>query len=111
MNERKLHLAKKVALITGASRGLGRAMALRFAEEGASVAINYVKNRQQAEEVAQQIRSSGGSAITIQADVADERSVQPMVETVLKEYGRIDVLINNAGVSLTSPTILDASWA
>ena len=110
MSERKLRLAKKVALITGASRGLGRAMALHFAEEGASVVINYMKNRQQAEEVAQQIRSSGGSALTIQADVADERPVQQMVETVLKEYGRIDILINNAGVSLTSPTILEAHW-
>jgi 3-oxoacyl-[acyl-carrier protein] reductase len=69
-----------------------------------------MKNRQQAEEVARQIRSSGGSALTIQADVADERPVQQMVEIVLKEYGRIDILINNAGVSRTSPTILEAPW-
>ena len=110
MNERKLRLAKKIALITGASRGLGRAIALRFAEEGASVAINYVKNGHQAEEVAQQIHTKGGSAITVQADVAEEGPVQQMVETVLKEYGRIDILVNNAGVSRTSPTILEAPW-
>ena len=110
MSERKLRLEDKVALITGASRGLGRAIALRFAEEGASVAINYVKNGHQAEEVAQQIRSKGGSSITVQADVAEEGLVQQMVETVLKEYGRIDILVNNAGVSRTAPTILEAPW-
>ena len=111
MSEKKLRLANKIALVTGASRGLGKAMALRFAEEGASVAINYERNCLQAEEVAQQIRSSGGSATLVQADVAEEESVQQMVATVLKEYGRIDILVNNAGVSRTSPTILEAPWS
>ena len=110
MTQQKLRLGNKVALITGASRGLGRAIALKFAEEGAAIAINYEKNRPQAEEVLRHIRLLGGSAILIQADVAEEGQVQKMVETVVREFGRIDILINNAGVSRSFPTILDSPW-
>jgi 3-oxoacyl-[acyl-carrier protein] reductase len=107
MNRR---LEKKVALITGASRGLGRAMAIRFAQEGAAVAINYCKNRDAAEDVVKAIASAGGKATAFQADVASSGEVQEIVEAVLKMYGAIDILVNNAGVSVPAPTLMEASW-
>jgi 3-oxoacyl-[acyl-carrier protein] reductase len=103
-------LEKRVALITGASRGLGRAMAIRFAQEGAAVIINYCRNRDAAEEVVKTIVSSGGKGTAVQADVANSGQVQEMVEAVLKMYGSIDILVNNAGVGIPSPTLIDASW-
>ena len=111
MNERRLRLTEKVALVTGAARGLGKAIALRFAEEGAHVVLNYEKNREKAEAVVRHIQSRGGSASAVQADVSDESSVQRMVETVQREQGKIDILVNNAGISRTAPTILEAPWS
>jgi 3-oxoacyl-[acyl-carrier protein] reductase len=110
MTNRTRRLEKKVALITGASRGLGRAMAIRFAEEGAVVAINYCKNGELAEEVAKTIVSSGGKAVALCADVAKSDEVQKMVEAVLAMYGSIDILVNNAGVGVNAPTLMEASW-
>jgi 3-oxoacyl-[acyl-carrier protein] reductase len=109
MPKGKLRLENKTALITGASRGLGRAIALRFAEEGASVALNYMKNQELAEEICRRVVSSGGNAMSVQADVADRAQVDQMVETVLRQFRQIDILINNAGVSIPS-TLLQASW-
>jgi 3-oxoacyl-[acyl-carrier protein] reductase len=109
MPKGKLRLENKTALITGASRGLGRAIALRFAEEGASVAVNYMKNQKFAEEICSRVVASGGSAMSVQADVADRAQVDQMVETVLRQFRRVDILINNAGVSIPS-TLLQASW-
>ena len=109
MVERKLRLENKIALITGASRGLGRAMAVRFAEEGASLALNYMKNQELAEEICHRVVSSGGRAICVEADVSDRVQVNQMVETVLRQFRQIDILINNAGISIPS-TLLQASW-
>jgi len=108
MAEGKPRLENKVALITGASRGLGRAMAIRFADEGASIAVNYVKNRELAEDVCRTIQVVGGKAISVPADVADLSQVEAMVAKTLKEFGRIDILVNNGGISIPAP-FLDAS--
>jgi 3-oxoacyl-[acyl-carrier protein] reductase len=110
MKPTKPRLGEKVALITGASRGLGKAMALRFAEEGASVAINYLNNQDMAEEVRQAIVASGGKAICVQADVAQPAHVDRMVKTVVRELGPIDVLVNNSGIAKPGP-ILEVSMA
>jgi 3-oxoacyl-[acyl-carrier protein] reductase len=92
-----MRLADKVALITGGGTGMGRATALMFAREGASVAVNYSRSRDEAEEVVAQIRGGGRKAIAIQADVANEAEVAAMVRRVQEEFGRLDALINNAG--------------
>ncbi|QNP47112.1 SDR family oxidoreductase [Diaphorobacter aerolatus] len=88
----------KVALITGGSRGIGAATALLAASQGWTVAINYVRHAHAAEEVARAVRSTGGKAITIKADVSVEADVVTMFETLDHEVGRITALVNNAGV-------------
>ncbi len=105
MAAKKRRLENRTALITGASRGLGRAMAVRFAAEGAAVAVNYVVNREAAEQVCRTITQAGGKALSVQADVADESKVKQMVATVIKEFGRIDILVNNAGLLLAAPLL------
>lgn len=92
-------LSGKKALVTGASRGIGRAIALRLASEGASVAVNYNGSEAKAAEVVEQIRAAGGTAFAVQADVADAASVAAMFDTVLKEFGGLDILVNNAGIT------------
>jgi 3-oxoacyl-[acyl-carrier protein] reductase len=92
-----MKLKDRVALITGAGTGMGRATALLFAREGASVAVNYSRSRDEAEEVVAQIRGDGGKAIAIQASVAKEVEVIAMMRRVEQEFGRLDALINNAG--------------
>ena len=88
---------EKIALVTGGSRGIGRAVALALAAEGIAVAVNYVKEKEQAEEVCELIRAKGGKALAIQAHVSVSSEVQSLVETVDKELGTINILINNAG--------------
>ena len=88
----------KVALVTGASRGIGRAVAIELAKEGATVAINYAGNVVAAEEVKNIITDMGGKAMIVQADVSDEQAASEMVEKVIAEFGQIDILVNNAGV-------------
>lgn len=100
-----MRLKDKTALITGASRGLGKAMAEQFAAEGASVVVNFCLNEESANNVCRAIADSGGKALPIQADVADASSVARMVEESLRTFGKIDILINNAGRFITS------SWA
>lgn len=100
-----LRLENKAALITGASRGIGRAMAMAFAGEGAAVAVNYATHRRLAEEVCQAIASAGGRALCVQADVGKAEQVEPMVQEVLREYRRIDILVNNAGLLTLEPTL------
>lgn len=89
----------KVALVTGASRGIGRAIALRLAEEGAKVAINYAGNTARAEEVRNEIESRGGEAFLVQADISDSKAVEAMVSQVAERFGQIDILVNNAGIT------------
>jgi NAD(P)-dependent dehydrogenase (short-subunit alcohol dehydrogenase family) len=105
-----MSLSGKIALVTGASRGLGRAIALRLAQEGAAVGVNYRERAAEAEAVAQEIRSKGGKAIALQAHVADAAQVRSMVERMSKELGPVDILINNAGV-LRRGDLGDFEWS
>jgi 3-oxoacyl-[acyl-carrier protein] reductase len=91
-------LEGKVALITGASRGIGRATASVFAREGASLALNYLKNADSAYRLVEEIRNEGQKALPLQANVADKRDVEAMIEKATTEFGTIDILINNAGI-------------
>ena len=92
-------LSGKVALVTGGSRGIGRAVCLRLAGMGAQVVINYVSNPKAAEETAAMIRDAGGQAILSQFDVADSPRVQEAVDAIVDQCGGIDILINNAGIT------------
>ena len=89
----------KCALVTGASRGIGRAVALKLASEGAKVALNFAGNEAAANEVRQEIEAAGGQAILVKADVANEAAVQEMVQKTADAFGRIDILVNNAGIT------------
>lgn len=88
----------KVAIVTGSSKGIGKACALRLAEDGYAVVVNYSSSDAAAADVLGQIRSAGGSGMVFKADVSDLVQVKEMVRAVFKEYGRIDVLVNNAGI-------------
>ena len=92
-------LAGKTALVTGASRGIGAAIALALAEAGAAVAINYRERRDEAERVAETIRRGGKRALTVRADVSARDAVAAMIDLIAAELGAIDVLINNAGIA------------
>ena len=92
-------LIGKCAVVTGASRGIGRAIALQLASEGAKVVVNYSGSEQKALEVVDEIKQNGGEAIAVQANVADMDSVQSLMKTALETYGSIDILVNNAGIT------------
>ena len=94
-----MKLKDKVALVTGASRGLGKAISLKLAAEGARVTVNYMKNADKAEEVVKEIISGGGSAAAMQADITSLPEVEKMVDSLYEQFGRIDILVNNAGVT------------
>jgi len=91
-------LQGKIALVTGASRGIGRAIALRLARDGAAVGINYQNRADRAESLAAQIQKEGGRALTVQADVGDAAAVRAMAVRIERELGPVDILVNNAGV-------------
>ena len=92
-------LKGKVALITGAARGIGKEIALTLAKEGAEVIVNYNGSKERAEAVVKEIEDMGGSARAYKCNVADEKESEQMVQDVLAEYGKVDILVNNAGIT------------
>jgi 3-oxoacyl-(acyl-carrier-protein) reductase len=107
-----MKLSGRTALVTGGSRGIGRAIALALAEEGADVAVNYVSSEPAARDIADAIRKMGRRAILARADVSDYPDTFRMAQDVLKEFGHLDILINNAGVNSdkTFQKMDHASW-
>ena len=107
-----MRLKGKVALVTGAARGIGRGIAEVFAAEGAHVAVNDVDNMALAEDVAKTLRTNGTKAMVVQADVAKRDAVEPMIDRVWNELGPIDILVNNAGIETIVPflELTDDQW-
>ncbi len=102
----------KTALVTGASRGIGRAIAIALAREGAKVAVNYQNNEAKAQEVAAEIAKLGGTATVIKADIADASEARAMVKKVIDQWGQLDILVNNAGITRDKSLrkLDDESW-
>lgn len=98
------HLKDRVAVVTGASRGIGKAAALALANQGAKVVVNYARSSDAAQATVQEIAQAGGEAIAIQADVSQSAEVDNLIKATLDKFGRIDVLVNNAGI--TKDTLL-----
>jgi 3-oxoacyl-[acyl-carrier protein] reductase len=94
-----VNLKNKVAVVTGASRGIGRAIALELAQRGARVVVNYHRNAEAAAEVVAAIEANGGQAIAVQADVGDIEQAAELIKTALDTFGQVDVLVNNAGTT------------
>jgi glucose 1-dehydrogenase len=96
-------LSQKVALVTGSSSGIGRAIALQFASEGASVIVNYAHNQQLAEEVRQLIEQQGGKVLVVQADLSQYNQARGLIQQAVEQFGQLDILVNNAGMEIHSP--------
>ncbi len=105
-------LAGKVALVTGASRGLGKAIAIKLGTLGANVAVNYQSSEQEANDVAKEIEAFGSEAITIKANVAESAEVKAMTRQITDKWGKIDILVNNAGITKDNllPRMSDSAW-
>jgi 3-oxoacyl-[acyl-carrier protein] reductase len=105
-------LIGKVALVTGASRGLGKAIALKLASMGAKIAVNYLSNETEAAKVSLSIAEFGGEAISIKADVSNTEAVKEMVRQITEKWGKIDILINNAGITRDGllPRLSEEAW-
>lgn len=97
--ENSLNLRDRVALVTGASRGIGKAAALALASQGAKVVVNYARSQEPALALVEEITQAGGEAIALQADVSQEAEVDSLVKSTLEKWSRIDVLVNNAGIN------------
>jgi NAD(P)-dependent dehydrogenase (short-subunit alcohol dehydrogenase family) len=112
MQEGPLRLTGKVALVTGAGRGIGRGIAEVFAHEGADVVVNYLDDADGAEQVAAFVRCQGRRAMTVQADVSKRAEVEPMIDAVWREMGALDILVNNAGIETIVPflELTDEQW-
>lgn len=102
---------KKVALITGAATGIGRAIAIRLAKDGITVAVNYIGNPKPAEEVVDEIVSAGGNAKAFSADVSSVSEIIKLFNDVIKEFGAIDIVVANAGIALIGTPIADVTEA
>jgi glucose 1-dehydrogenase len=98
-----MQLEHKTAIVTGSSSGIGTAIALAFAQEGAAVTVNYRSHPGKAQEVVQQIKSGGGKALAVHADISKPEDVKNMVEQTDEEFGRLDVMVNNAGMEEKMP--------
>src|SRR6266700_2253382 len=104
----QLQLDQKVALITGSDSGIGRAIAILFAQEGATVVVNYAQNQQKAEEVQQTIEKNNGKVLVLQADVSQYQQAMGLIQQTLEHFNRLDIMVNNAGMEIHSP-FLDVS--
>lgn len=102
-----MKLKDRVAFITGGSKGIGRAIAIAMAKEGANVAINYLKEAKAANKVVRAIKDLGRDVISLQGDVSDSKRVNHMVDEVLNRFGKIDILVNNAGITTYGKEVFD----
>src|SRR5580704_7681780 len=98
MSTNSKKLSGKVAVVTGASKGIGASIAKHLAAEGAAVVVNYASSRSGADEVVAEIKNGGGKAVAVQADVAKKADIERLFAETKKAFGRLDVLVNNAGV-------------
>ncbi len=98
----KMVLENKVAIVTGGSRGIGRAICLELAKAGAKVVVNYAGNQEAAQQVVQEILDQGGEATAFQADVANGEMVKQMIDQAIQKYSKVDILVNNAGITRDS---------
>jgi NAD(P)-dependent dehydrogenase (short-subunit alcohol dehydrogenase family) len=107
-----MQLKDKVAVVTGSSRGIGKAIAERFAREGAKVVVNYVKNKPAAEGVVAGIREAKGVAVAAKADVSKREQAIALIESAIREFGRLDILVSNAGIIIDRPFVdsTEADW-
>ena len=109
------NLKGKVALVTGSSRGIGKAIAIKFAENGVNLVVNYIRHRRDAEETAHHVEEKGVRCVVVKANVANDDHVKAMFESIKKEYGRFDFLVSNAASGVLKPAMeLDGrhwNWA
>ncbi len=105
-------LDQKVAIVTGSDSGIGRAIALQFAKEGATVVVNYAHAQDKAEEVRQTIESNNGKALVIQADVSQYQQALGLIQQTVEHFNRLDIMVNNAGMEIHSPflDVTEAQW-
>jgi 3-oxoacyl-[acyl-carrier protein] reductase len=107
-----MQLKNKVAIVTGSSRGIGKAIAERFAREGAKVVVNYVRNKKAADAVVAGIRKAKGEAVAVKADVSKRMDADRLIQAAIKSFGRLDILVSNAGIVIDRPFIesTEADW-
>jgi len=107
-----MQLTDKVAIVTGSSRGIGKAVAERFAREGARIVVNYVRNKKAADAVVAGIRKAGGEAVAVKADVSKRADAERLIKSAIKAFGRLDIVVSNAGIVIDRPFIesTDEDW-